>query len=188
MNIQEAERMLERFYQGETTLKEEKALKDFFLGDHIPDELRSLQAQFLYYESQRRDIFDSRRIESQVMEEITGSKVKSFFILRKGKILLYSGIAAAILIFLGVYLTMNPVVKKVQDTYSDPMVAYNQAKEVLLYVSAKLNKGTKDLDKIGKLDQQREKLSALGQFDKGLEEANKIKKYNKIERIFGTKN
>jgi len=188
MNIQEIEKLLERFYNGETSLREEKVLKDFFSGPDVPDHLKGVQAQFMYYRAQENELFSSKQIENKVMTEISGSKIKSFLIMQKSRIFWISGIAATVIIVLGIYLAMNPVVKKVQDSYSDPVLAYNQAKEVLLFVSSKLNKGTKNLDKISKLEEQKDKLGALGKFDKGIEEVNKIKEYNKIEKVFGTKN
>jgi hypothetical protein len=188
MNIQEIEKILERFYNGETTLREEKVLKDFFSGPDVPDHLKAVQAQFIYYNVEKSELFDARQLENNVMKDVSGSRIKAFFIMERKRLFWISGIAATILLFLGIYLAMNPVVKKVEDTYSDPVVAYNKTKDILLYVSAKFNRGTRDLDKISKIDEQKENLGALGKFDKGIEEANKIKEFNKIEKVFGTKN
>ena len=48
---QDIERLLEKYYDGETTLEEEKELRKFFLGGNVPVELKSHAAQFGYFES-----------------------------------------------------------------------------------------------------------------------------------------
>ncbi|TDE12925.1 HEAT repeat domain-containing protein [Dyadobacter psychrotolerans] len=48
---QDIEKLLEKYYDGETTLEEEKDLRRFFLGGNVPVELKSHATQFGYFES-----------------------------------------------------------------------------------------------------------------------------------------
>lgn len=46
---QDIEVLLEKYYDGETTLEEEKVLKSFFQNENVPAHLQSHVAQFRYY-------------------------------------------------------------------------------------------------------------------------------------------
>ena len=48
---QDIENLLEKYYDGETTLQEEKELRKFFLAGDVPVHLKSHAAQFGYFES-----------------------------------------------------------------------------------------------------------------------------------------
>lgn len=42
----EIERLIDKYYNGETSLEEEKQLQSFFLGEVVPDHLKTYQEQF----------------------------------------------------------------------------------------------------------------------------------------------
>jgi hypothetical protein len=46
--MKDVEKLLEKYYEGETTLAEEKQLRAFFAGENIPTPLRSHAAQFRF--------------------------------------------------------------------------------------------------------------------------------------------
>lgn len=48
MNTKKIEQLLEKYFEGETTLNEEKELRDFFQQDEIPEHLKSYTDQFSY--------------------------------------------------------------------------------------------------------------------------------------------
>ena len=48
MNTEKIEQLLEKFFEGETTLEEEKQLRTFFRKENIPDRLESYREQFGY--------------------------------------------------------------------------------------------------------------------------------------------
>lgn len=49
------EKLLEKYYDGETSLEEERALKQFFQGDDVPTHLQSHAAQFGYFANARKE-------------------------------------------------------------------------------------------------------------------------------------
>jgi len=49
------EKLLEKYYDGETSLEEERALKQFFQGEEVPEHLRSHSAQFGYFAQARKE-------------------------------------------------------------------------------------------------------------------------------------
>ncbi|WP_332369442.1 hypothetical protein [Spirosoma telluris] len=50
---QDIEQLLEKYYEGETSLQEEKQLRQFFQQENIPQHLQSHAAQFRYFASAR---------------------------------------------------------------------------------------------------------------------------------------
>lgn len=48
MNTKKIEQLLDKYFEGETSLKEEKILRDFFRNESVPDNLQTFREQFLY--------------------------------------------------------------------------------------------------------------------------------------------
>lgn len=49
------EKLLEKYYDGETSLEEERALKQFFQSSEVPEHLQSHAAQFGYFANARKE-------------------------------------------------------------------------------------------------------------------------------------
>ncbi len=64
---QDIEKLLERYYDGETSLEEEKVLRQFFQNENLPAHLKSHAAQFRYFSEARNQhpspLFNTRLIE-----------------------------------------------------------------------------------------------------------------------------
>ncbi|GAB3327647.1 hypothetical protein GCM10027299_28560 [Larkinella ripae] len=52
---QDIEKLLEKYYAGETTLEEEKQLRDFFNGDAVPAPLQNQAGPFRYFAENRKE-------------------------------------------------------------------------------------------------------------------------------------
>lgn len=66
MDYKYIEQLLERYWQGETTLQEETILKTFFSQPDIPEDLRKYSALFTYEAEKAEgldDDFDARMLE-----------------------------------------------------------------------------------------------------------------------------
>lgn len=53
--MQDIKKLLEKYYEGETTLDEEKQLRQFFQSDQVPADLQSHAAQFGYFVDARNE-------------------------------------------------------------------------------------------------------------------------------------
>jgi len=152
-NQEEIRQLLDRYYSGECTLKEESLLRDFFSRSDVPDDMKEDQAVFRFY-SDSREIpeptagFEDRIFSALDVAEGKYGKRRLFTVL--------SGAAAAILIIAGSYFFFFNE-RPVKDTYSDPEIAYAETMKILYDVSARLNKGTKALDKIKLMEIETEK-------------------------------
>jgi len=50
MKTEKIKELLERYYEGDTTLEEEQLLREFFAGDEIPEQFKSHAVQFTYFD------------------------------------------------------------------------------------------------------------------------------------------
>jgi hypothetical protein len=156
MNREELNSLLEKFYNGESTAEEEKVLKRFFSEGDIPQGFEYEKAIFSYYSSSLNIPEPSSDFENRILIGITesGSRQKTGKY-RKLALWLMST-AAALLIMIGSYffITGN---KGLQDTYSDPEIAYAETIKILMDVSALLNKGTQTLEPVGIINEVKSK-------------------------------
>jgi hypothetical protein len=141
MIIKEIERLIGKFYEGETTLAEEQQLREFFRGD-VPDHLVEHRPMFaLFEEEQKVEITnpDFDRILFSRLKEEDGRVIS--MTPRRTRIAFIASLAAAALILVAIALTF--VVGPTSGTkYSDSdRLAYAQAEEALMIVSSNLNCG-----------------------------------------------
>lgn len=181
MNTQEIENILEKYFEGQTTLEEERVLKAFFSDGHVPPGLRKYESHFKYLVSESETSAGSRMSTGN----LPGSKIVDLFPRNKRSLVYWlSGVAAGIALIVTIFLKSDPYVRQLESTYTDPELAYQEAKKVLLFVSSKLNNGTSDLERLGRLDQSVQHMNNLSHLDQGLmKTSGTISKYNKLEEI-----
>lgn len=95
---QEIEKLLEKYYEGETTLQEEKYIKDFFSKSDVPAHLQNHVAEFGYYKKAAEEQ-PSEKLKKQVLNTIQKrGRVIQFSVLSRriaaGVALLLGGFAA----------------------------------------------------------------------------------------------
>ncbi|MDU1905553.1 MAG: hypothetical protein E6772_12290 [Dysgonomonas sp.] len=148
------EKLIEAFYEGNTTPQEEKILYDFFSQKDIPmhlqkekvffQELYSIQAREIPVGMEERIETLIERLAEEEQENIvaipaSGGNMKPINWRWIG------GIAASLFIILSVGIfTYNQKFhhrNHMVDTFSDPKEAYLETEKALLLVSNKLNKG-----------------------------------------------
>ncbi len=163
--------LLEKYYEGNTLKDEEEVLRSFFLSDRVPEDMEADRLLFLAMEEESSvkvpdgEQFDARFFRAVSEEKHSAGKPSRTVYLR------FAAIAASFLIIAGSYFIMvqEKVMQEsgaVQQVYviEDPEKAYEEAKNALLYVSAALNRGTADLQKLSRFDDATKELSAITKF------------------------
>lgn len=166
MEIKRIEFLLQKFYSGESTIEEEKELKDFFTANDVPRHLWAEQEMFTYYNVGGKDEIPDKELENKIINTIKVAEqegAKQFT--NRRKILYMVSSAAAVVALLIVAYFAFIFDTSMQDTYDNPEIAYMQTKETLLFVSAKLNEGTKDIYAIGKFDEATKTLSNISKIE-----------------------
>jgi hypothetical protein len=184
MDIKEIQVLLEKYFEGDTTLEEDQALLDYFSGENIDSKLRPFQQQFLLLQSGREPLafdpeFENRLaglIESQ--QEIPLHEHKPRWINRLA-------IAASIAILIGISgaIFLNKEWHREKDTFSDPQLAYAEAQKTLLFVSQKMNQGMKPLNAVSKINAGSKSLKSLKKLDHSLDMLNRVSFMNQSSNL-----
>lgn len=155
MEVEEIERLLAKFYEGNTSEQEEEVLKEAFRTEEMPGHLQRDKRLFLSFSCQEADMEHipagladklNRMIDEKADEE------QRFFHRNKTKRNWYwvGGIAATLLLLIGI--GYGTVYKKdmcqptPQDTFSNPEDAYKALQATLIEVSTNLNKGIEQVE------------------------------------------
>ncbi|HVV05408.1 MAG TPA: hypothetical protein VHC96_14355 [Puia sp.] len=130
MEREQVVQLLEKYWQAETTVEEEKMLAEYFRGADVPLEWESYRDIFSFY-AQEAEVKPGKELEERIMERVRPRP-------RLGAA--WWGAAAVIVLGLGLslYQRDKPTMK---DTYSDPQQALAAVQKALLIASKNMNKG-----------------------------------------------
>jgi uncharacterized protein (DUF2126 family) len=173
-NYQHIEYLLDKYWEGETSLDEEKILETFFDSGNIPAEFQAFQSIFqakndIHTQNLSAD-FDGNLLAILENKTIEKEETKIVYLqnpqaaeLQKWRWM--AGIAASIALILAVYIVMPKTTETVEiakteltkEERKEALKAYEQTKMALMFVSAKMNHGTqtavKGLNKVKNLKQ-----------------------------------
>jgi hypothetical protein len=156
MKTMEVKHLLQRYFEGETTVQEERELEAYFNSGDVADELKEYSGFFSGI-SELAEVAGEDTIEEDVMEFITmndpAEKPKRRWLWQS-----VSGIAASVIIVVGSFLFFQKQEEHFTDTFDDPEVAYAYAEQTLSFVSAKYNQGLAALSNFDKLQTAAEPL------------------------------
>lgn len=191
-NLKQIKELLEKYYNGETTLEEERKLHWYFQTQDVPMDLRPDMELFRYHYKQAREDASPEITDklSKLIDELGG---KSRFILPLRSIRFISGMAATILVMLALWIGFGrDFMHKKQlgrfgDTFDDPQLAYLETKKALLLVSEKLNSGTKELKHLNKYNQSIGMMEPVLSFGPSIQRLDKISKFNEATELISKK-
>lgn len=137
--------ILEKYFEGETSVEEEQRLKTYFNSGEVLDSHKEYGPLFNYYSKAQTEVLE---------KSISLHKAKTLHILRRTMI----GIAAGLAILLGSVFVMdtyrdqqgaNEVALSIEEAEAEE--ALETTIEALAYLGVHLNKGTESLEQIKKL-------------------------------------
>ena len=161
MVLNSIEKLIEKYENGETTLKEEQQLKDYFSQETVPPHLEVYKSMFQYF---------LHTHEEQFTKDVPLKSKKTYSLYQ------WISVAAVAVIMLGVYFQMSgPTELEKQEA----LLAYNQTMEVFNLMSSNLNKGTEGVQALNMVttnfDKGTDNIAYLGEMSKT---TNKILKTN----------
>ncbi len=151
--------LLDKYWECETTLEEEKELREYFNSDNSSESFSEARTLFQYFNEQRNIVAQESKddIHLKVQEGVNkkSDNVRTL-VFRIAKI------AAGVLVLVAATYLVREEVRKsypeeIVDTYSDPELAYQETKKALMMISKS--------------------------FGRAQQEANKIKLFNEAEQI-----
>lgn len=147
--------LLEKYWQAETTVEEEKVITDYFRGKDVDPELAQY-APFFDYIEEEKQVAPGEDFEARILERVGLAEGREMGAGRRTLVrrLNFGYVAAAALVlcvcslFLVVRLVKTDgiddgviAVTSIKDTYDDPEQALAAVRRALLVASAHMNEG-----------------------------------------------
>lgn len=145
MEFHKIEHLLEKYFEGQTTIVEEKELQTYFSS---PDVARHLE--------QYRSIFQFFTHEKNLIRPQKAAP-KS-----KKRLVVWLSVAASTAVFLGigtfVYQNYNTVTDSSFGTYDNPEMAFQETQKALNLLSTNVNVGVQSVQYIHEFDNSKNKI------------------------------
>lgn len=163
MVLNNIDKLLEKYENGETSLQEEQQLKNYFEQETVPPHLESYKAMFQYFSVTKEDQF-----------------TKDVPLKANTHMYKWVSVAAVVALMFGVYTQINKPITSINQLNDEERMAYNQTVEGLQYLGLAFNKGSENMEALGlvssNLNEGTNKMTHIAEFSKT---TNKILKTNK---------
>ena len=152
MVLNSIEKLLEKYENGETSLKEEQQLKNYFSQETVAPHLEMYKPMFNYFLVNQKEQF-TKEIPLK-----TRSKIKYKWI----------SVAAAVVLLIGFYFK-EPAISSYEDyaygTYNEPEEAFNEVTRSLAMISRSFNKGASTVNYLNEYDKGASTLGYLNEIE-----------------------
>jgi len=157
MVLDNIEKLLEKYDNGETTLQEEQQLKHYFTQETVAPHLEAYKSMFQYFLQTQ---------EEQFTKDVPLKPSKTYTLYK------WISVAAAAVLMFGVYTQVNNPVQPTEDQ----LLAYNQTMDALNLVSSQFKRGNENINALGLMSSS---------FNKGTENIAYINQFsNTTNKIF----
>lgn len=161
MVLDNIEKLLKKYENGETSLNEEQQLKDYFSQEVVEPHLEVYKPMFQYFLETKQEQFTKD----------VPLKTKKKFNYK------WISVAAVIVLMFGIYNQINKPVTSIDQLSKEEQLAYYQAVEGLKYLGVNLNRGTENMEALNLLSSNLIKGSkSIGYIDEFSKATNKILK------------
>ncbi len=168
MDLHDVERLLEKYWQTETTLEEEEQLRAFFANGPVPPQLNAAADLFAFFQSEK---------SKTLAQNFDGAVTKQLKARQGGKLVSMIGygnmarIAAGIAVVVAATFLIRQEIRKnypqeVQDTFTDPQLAFEETKRALQMISNSFGKAKKEASKVQMLNEAEKKIQMKQDSDK----------------------
>lgn len=150
MALDKIEKLLEKYFEAETSIAEEKELKDYFTSPGVAQHLEQYQPIFGYAVQAKQEQFTATIPLNPRPRDKKRNRV------------VWLSVAASVVVLLGVGLfTFNNYNQsEYQDlgTIDDPEVAFRETQRALSMISESVNKGIGSMNYINEYEQSKNKV------------------------------
>jgi hypothetical protein len=142
MELDKIEILLEKYFEGETTIAEENELKNYFSSSDVAQHLEHYRGMFGYFSAAKEQKFE----QELPLKTTTQKKVA------------WLSIAASVVVLLGLFTFYNQNMSQNQDlgTYDDPEKAFQETQKALNLLSKNVNVGVEGMQYVQEYQQSTE--------------------------------
>ncbi|KJD33270.1 hypothetical protein PW52_14605 [Tamlana sedimentorum] len=148
MVLNNIEKLLEKYDNGETSLKEEQLLKNYFTSDNVAPHLEMYKPMFAYFLVNQQE---------QFTKDVPLKTTRKFNYK-------WISVAAVAVLMLGFYFGTTAS-KDELGTYQDPQLAYNEVAKSLEMISKSFNKGTATVGYLNEVNKGASTLNYLNEIE-----------------------
>lgn len=150
MDSKQLEQLLEKYWSCETSLEEEQHLREYFRGSEIPDAHRGTAELFRFLNEEKGKSLNAN-FEKDVTKKLRqrhGGKIVSMVSYAN-----IARVAAGVLVLVVATYFIRQEVRKsypkeLQDTYTDPQMAFEETKKALMMISGSFGKAKREAGKM----------------------------------------
>lgn len=141
MNTEQKKILINKYFDGETSLEEETELKRYFAQSHLENKSENTGIILNYFENERKTNFNGkiRFLETEENNRIRLFSKFSYSI---------TAIAAALIIFFSIIVFSNIDKINNSDTFDDPKQAFSAYQSAMFLMYENLNEGINELESL----------------------------------------
>lgn len=146
MALDRIEKLLEKYFEAETSIAEEKELKDYFSSSDVAQHLEQYKPLFGYALQAKQEQFKAAiPLKTKKRTKVAWLSVAA---------------SAAVLLGVGLFTFNNYDQPKTQDlgVIDDPEVAFRETQKALAMISESVNKGIGSMSYINEFEQSKNKI------------------------------
>jgi hypothetical protein len=138
MELNNIEQLLEKYFEGETSVAEEQQLKEYFNSEHVASHLEVHKPLFSYFSQSNKDKMN--------FSPILPSKKRIYTV--------WIGVAASLLFIVGIITFWDKPSAKQEDlgSFEDPEIAFRETQKALAMLSENVNVGIQSLEYVNEYE------------------------------------
>lgn len=146
MALDRIEILIEKYFEGETSIAEEKELKAYFSSSDVAQHLEQYKPVFGYFSQAKQEQFTAT------------IPLKS----KRRKIVAWLSVAASVVVMLGIgffaYQNTSEPTQENLDVIDDPEIAFKETQKALALISKHVNTGIESVNYLGEYQQSKNKI------------------------------
>jgi len=158
MDSKQIELLLEKYWNCETSLEEEKALRDYFNQPSVPGGLKESASLFQYFNQQREQSISDGSFDASVKRKLQPAQGKMrSLVMNSLRIAAGISVVVASVWFIRTEIR-DSTPQELVDTYDDPKQAFEETKKALQMISKNFGKAGKATANINLINEAKEKV------------------------------
>ncbi len=142
MGSNKIEQLLEKYFNGESTIIEEKQLQDYFSSQNVAPHLQQYQQMFGYFAQANKQVYTK-----EILPKPKSKNIKT----------IWWSVAASLVVMFGIGIAIQNIPQKEKvsseyGTYDNPEIALQETQKALDLVSKHLNVGIKSVSYINEYE------------------------------------